>query len=53
MVYVLKHSNMFVQGKAEPAWSARVENRKRPGRRLLPFEGFYLFHSELAGEARQ
>ena len=29
------------------------ENRKRPGRRFLPFEGFYLFHSELAGGARQ
>ena len=28
------------------------ENRKRPGRRFLPFEGFYLFHSELAGGAR-
>ena len=32
---------------------AREENRKRPGRRFLPFEGFYLFHSELAGGARQ
>ncbi len=30
-----------------------VQNRKRPGRRFLPFEGFYLFHSELAGGARQ
>ena len=39
--------------KVEPAWSAREENRKRPGRRFLPFEGFYLFHSELAGATRQ
>jgi hypothetical protein len=39
--------------KAEPAWAAREENRKRPKRRFLPFEGSYLFHSELAGGARQ
>ena len=44
---------MVTKRKAEPAWSAREENRKRPGRRFLPFEGFYLFHSELAGGARQ
>ena len=38
--------------KAEVAWSAREENRKRPGRRFLPFEDTYLFHSELASGAR-
>ena len=39
--------------KAEPAWSAREENRKIPVRRPLPCEEFYLFHSELVGGARQ
>ena len=39
--------------KAEAARTAREENRKRPGRRFLPFKGFYLFHSELADVARQ
>ena len=32
---------------------AREENRKRPERRSLPFGDSYLFHSELAGGARQ
>ncbi len=45
--------NMQIERKAEAPWSAREENRKRPGRRFLPFEGFYLFHSELAAGARQ
>ncbi len=44
---------MLICRKAEPACSAREENRKKPGRRFLPYEGFYLFHSELAGGAGQ
>ncbi len=43
---------MAPKRKAEPAWSAREENRKSPERRFLPYEDFYLFHSELAGGAR-
>ena len=39
--------------KVEPAWSACEENRKRPGRRFLPFKDTHLFHSELASGARQ
>ncbi len=48
-----KQNLLYTKGKVEPAWAAREENRKSPGRRFLPFEDFYLFHSELAGGARQ